>query len=336
MSPLVRYVMTLGLALGLPLGAAAESTAQKSIAFSNSYAGNSFRQAMLESWGRESARAVAEGKIKSAPVFTTAQNTATEQASQIQNLILQGFNAIVVNAASPTALNGVIKKACNAGVVVVSFDGIVTEPCAYRVSFDYRRLGADQMAFLAAALPQGGNLLELRGIAGTSIDNEVNEGVRKALEKLPQFKLVGSVYGNWSAVDSQKAVAGVLPSLPKVDAVMASGGATGIIRAFEVAGRPLPLVALGNQYDELAWWKKQRESGGYRTRSAAANPGVASFAFWVAQQALAGRKMPKDISVPFLTIEQDTLDKSLEGMKPGTMAIRDYTVEDVGQSIDAR
>lgn len=30
----------------------------------------------------------------------------------------------------PDALNGAVKEACDAGVIVVSFDGIVTEPCA--------------------------------------------------------------------------------------------------------------------------------------------------------------------------------------------------------------
>ncbi|MGO8070698.1 hypothetical protein AB9E28_35110, partial [Rhizobium leguminosarum] len=36
--------------------------------------------------------------------FTTAENQATEQAAKIQNMILQGYDAIVLNAASPTAL----------------------------------------------------------------------------------------------------------------------------------------------------------------------------------------------------------------------------------------
>ena len=32
------------------------------------------------------------------------------------------------------ALNGAVKEACDAGVIVVSFDGIVTEPCAWRIA----------------------------------------------------------------------------------------------------------------------------------------------------------------------------------------------------------
>jgi ribose transport system substrate-binding protein len=55
--------------------------------------------------------------------------------------VLQGYNAIVINAASPDALNGAVKEACDAGVTVVSFDGIVTEPCAWRIAVDFKQLG---------------------------------------------------------------------------------------------------------------------------------------------------------------------------------------------------
>src|SRR5918994_1761487 len=84
---------------------AAADTKDKKIALSNNYAGNSWRQAMLKSWDKVTSKAVADGVVAEAPALTTAENQATEQAAQIQNLILQGYDAIVVNAASPTALN---------------------------------------------------------------------------------------------------------------------------------------------------------------------------------------------------------------------------------------
>src|SRR5690606_24114000 len=99
-------------------------TSDKKIALSNNYAGNSWRQAMLKSWQKVTSPAVSDKVVAAADAFTTAENQATEQAAPIQNLILQGYDAIVVNAASPTALNGAVKEACDAGIVVVSFDGI--------------------------------------------------------------------------------------------------------------------------------------------------------------------------------------------------------------------
>ena len=77
------------------LGGAAQAqvatgdTSQKKIALSNSFAGNAWRQSMLKSWNAVSQQAVADKKVAAAPAFTTAENQVTEQAQQIQNLILR-------------------------------------------------------------------------------------------------------------------------------------------------------------------------------------------------------------------------------------------------------
>src|SRR4029077_5840087 len=159
------------LATILATGTAFAETSGKKIAFSNNYAGNSWRQAMLKSYDAVTKKAVADGVVAAADVFTTADKEVPTQAAQIQNLILQGYDAIVINAASPDALNGAIKQACDAGIVVVSFDGIVTEPCAYRVVVDFKTMGKEEVAQMAKFQPKGGNLLEIRGLAGTSIDD---------------------------------------------------------------------------------------------------------------------------------------------------------------------
>src|ERR1700687_2857986 len=145
-------------------------TKDKRIAFSNNYAGNSWRQAMLKSYDLVTQQAVKDHVVAAADVVTTADKEVPTQAAQIQNLILQGYNAIVINASSPDALNGAIKQACDAGIVVVSFDGIVTEPCAYRVVVDFNDYGKQEIEPMAKFEPNGGNLLEIRGLAGTSID----------------------------------------------------------------------------------------------------------------------------------------------------------------------
>src|ERR1700723_1625183 len=154
-------------------GSALADTSGKKIAFSNNYAGNSWRQAMLKSYDLVTKKAVADKVVAAADVFTTADKEVPTQAAQIQNLILQGYDAIVINAASPDALNGAIKQACDAGIVVVSFDGIVTEPCAYRVVVDFKAMGKEEVVEMAKFQPKGGNLLEIRGLAGTSLDEGV-------------------------------------------------------------------------------------------------------------------------------------------------------------------
>ena len=323
-------------ALVLGAGVAEADTADKKIALSNNYAGNSWRQSMLKSWDKVTMKAVADGIVAEATPFTTSENQVTEQAAQIQNLILQGYDAIVLNAASPDALNGAVKEACDAGIIVVSFDGIVTEPCAWRIAVDFAKMGEVQLDYLNEKMPKGGNLLEIRGLAGVFVDDEIHKGIEAGVKKYPQFKVVGSVHGDWTQTVAQKAVAGVLPSLPDVAAVVTQGGdGYGAAQAFKAAGRPTPLIIMGNRQDELAWWKEQKDASGYETMSVSIAPGVSTLAFWVAQQILDGKDVPKDMIVPFLRIDQDNLEDNLANTEQGGVANVEYTLEDANKVIEA-
>lgn len=304
-------------------------TADKRIALSNNYAGNSWRQAMLTSWEKVTGAAVSDGVVAAADAFTTAENQVTEQAAQIQNLILQGYDAIVINAASPEGLNGAVKEACDAGVIVVSFDGIVTEPCAWRIAVDFHQMGKTQVEYLAGRLPDGGNLLEIRGLAGVFVDDEISGGIHEGVAENSQFSIKGSVHGDWAQDVSQKAVAGILPSLSDIKGVVTQGGdGYGAAQAFKAAGRDMPIIVMGNRHDELTWWKEQKDANGYETMSVSIAPGVSTLAFWVAQQILDGKDVPKDLTVPFLSISQDTLEESLETTQAGGVANVEYSQEE--------
>ena len=90
------------------------------------------------------------------------------------------------------------------------------------------------------------------------------------------------------------------------------GDGYGAAQAFAATDRPMPTIIMGNRQDELAWWKEQKDATGYETMSVSIAPGVSTLAFWVAQQILDGKEVPKDLTVPFLRIDQDTLEANLE------------------------
>ena len=245
----------IGALIGIALISAAHAdTKNMRIAFSNNYAGNSWRQAMLKSYDLVTKKAVSGKVVGAADVFTTADKEVPTQAAQIQNLILQGYDAIVINASSPDALNGAIKQACDAHIVVVSFDGVVTEPCAWRVVVDFKDMGRQEVEQMAKFQPKGGNLLEIRGLAGTSIDEAIHQGILEGVKAHPEFKIVSSVTGDWDQTTAQKAVATVLPSLPTIIGIVDQGGdGYGAAQAFAAAGKPRPTIIMGNRQDELQW-----------------------------------------------------------------------------------
>jgi ribose transport system substrate-binding protein len=322
-------LLVLSMLCAVQAAPAHSATSSKRIAFSNNYAGNSWRQAMLNSFNAVAKKAVANKVVAAADAFTTADTGVPTQAAQIQNLILQGYDAIVINAASPTALNGAIKQACSAGIVVVSFDGTVSEPCAYRVDVDYKALGRGEVEHLATLRPMGGNLLEIRGVAGTSIDAALHAGIVAGVKAHPNFKIVGSVTGDWDQTTAQKAVTSILPSSPPVAGVVDQGGdGYGAAQAFAAARKPIPTIIMGNRQDELAWWQQQKAQNGYKTWSGSIAPGISTLAFWVAQQILDGEKVPHDLIVPYLSFDQNNFEAALRTIPNGGVANREYTQAD--------
>ena len=339
--PVKAFALSLSLLASTAIAGAADGvatgdTSSKKIAFSNSYAGNSFRQVMIKSFEEMGAKAKSDGKIAGTAVVSS-NNSVTEQASQIQNLILQGYDAIIVLAGSDTALNGAIKDACNAGIVVVAFASGVTEPCAYVVDYNLDSYAKAELDFIASKLgDKPANILEIRGMAGDGFDKRLNEGVNKALAVHPKYKKVGEVYGQWTATVAQKEVSGVLPSLPEIDAVLTQGGdGYGAAQAFKAANRKLPIIIMGNRQDELALWAQEHDASGYETFSLGATPSVSQVAFWVAQQILAGKKVPKFVEVPLLQIRQPDLNAWLKTVPEGGVVNAEYPQGLVANIIDA-
>jgi len=81
----------------------------------------------------------------------------------------------------------------------------------------------------------------------------------------------------------------------------------------------------------LQWWKEQKDKNGYETMSVSIAPGVSTLAFWVAQMILDGKQVPKDLTVPFLQINQADLEKSLAATEKGGVANVEYTAEDAAK-----
>lgn len=317
-------------------GIAQGDTSDMRIAFSISFVKeSSFRKAVVESFEVAAEEAKEKGVIADVGFFDANQDTQT-QIEHIETIVADGYDAVLILANSATELNDAVKAACDAGVVVVDFNGEVTEPCSYTVSLLWEQYGTVQASYLGNRLEKG-TLLEVRGVAGTTNDASISGGIHAALADFPQLEIVDSVVGNWQQDVAQAAVAEVLPALPEIDAVVTQGGdGYGTALAFEATDRPLPVIMMGNRHEELKWWQEQRDANGYETVSATAPPGISAVSFWVAQQILAGKDpMPPFVSMPLLVIEPEMLDAWLAVTPEGRTANPRYTLEWTAQLIEA-
>ena len=99
----------------------AKKTGPYRIALANGYLANTWRIQMVQTAKAYAAQPDVKAKLKEFKVVSTGEDVPA-QISAINNFIDSGYDAIVVDAQNPTAFGPVIKRAKEAGVVLVAFD----------------------------------------------------------------------------------------------------------------------------------------------------------------------------------------------------------------------
>ena len=334
-------IIALGLFMGVMWTSQGEEAAQNAapkkkwrIALSNSFYGNIWRHQMVDAFRDAAEKAKADGLI-SEYLIENGDGTVNQQNAQMSGLILRGVDAICINAASPTALNGVLAKACQAGIKVLAFDSIATADCAYKFDFDMVGIFGGMADYIADTLLHGkGNVLLVRGVEGSAPDKIISDAQKEVLKKYPGIHTIGEIYGQASTSVAQSAVANILPSLPNVDAVIGQGGGDdiGIVQAFEQAGQKVPIVQGGGSSNFLRWWNEQYNRDKYQTVSANTAPGIGGAALWLAIDILNGENVPKVIKMPGASVTVENLGQYAD-MPPGQIVSPTYTQQWVEQNL---
>ena len=315
----------------------AQASADKPvIALSNAYYGNTWRHQMVDAFEAAAKKAKADGTIADY-IILNGDGSVAQQNSQIAELILRGVDAIAVDAASETAVNGVIAKACAAGIKVVSFDSIASAPCNYQLNFDFKGYKKEEAEWVFKKLGGKGNIIQVRGVKGSAPDNDMFNSQSEVLKNYPDIKVVATVYGQATASVAQSAIANVLPSLPPVDAVIAQGGSDdfGIAQAFDQFGgaykdKP-PIIEGGGSTDFIKWWSA-RSANGYTTISMNTTPGIGGAAFYLSLALVKGAEAPKLMIMPVATVTQENL-KDFADLPSGQIVSPSYSAEWVEKNL---
>jgi ribose transport system substrate-binding protein len=223
-------------------GAAGSKTHGKlRIPLANSFIGNSWRLEMENLY--KAALQMDPYRTQVYGAVYNASNDLAKQAQQISDLISARVDAILIDAASPTGLAGVVDEAIQRGILVIGFDNIVAAKGALTVNTDQFQFGKQLAQWLVGKLHGKGNILMVTGVPGTFVDTQRTAGGMSVFAKHPDIKIVNKFSGQWDSGVAQRNTAAVLPSLPKIDGIWAQGGTDGILKAFQEAGRPLPPTA---------------------------------------------------------------------------------------------
>ncbi|WP_027052122.1 sugar ABC transporter substrate-binding protein [Mesorhizobium erdmanii] len=326
---------------------AAEAAGKHKIFLSMSYIGND--------WQAEAAnmvKAMAAHKSLADKVDLQVQvagPNAQRQIQQINAMVQSGAEAIVVYPISPTALNQVVKNACDKGVKVFAYDAEITEPCAYNVHIDQLEAGRVTAEWLVKKLNGKGNIIAITGVPGTSVDDQRTKAAKEVFAKYPDIKIVGEAVGMWS-----QAVART--ELSKILATRSWGDINGLwmqvgcftansmqLEAGKKASELLPCAGEGSNGGRIQMLPEGTKvegaappyaPAGAQRISYASPPYSGALALKLAVEAIEGKDVPKTTILPLPVVTNETVKLCDEGtwaeMKAGCNAFKPSLVSNPG------
>jgi len=165
---------------------------------------------------------------------------ANKQSELIDAAIEQGAKAIILDNAGADDSIGAIQKATDAGVPVFLVDREINETgiaMAQIVSNNAQGAALVAEAFVAA-LPDGGNYIELTGKETDTNAGVRSEGYASVISQHPELVSVAKQTANWSQDEAFGVVETLLQANPDVVGIIAGNDtmALGAVAAVEAAG----------------------------------------------------------------------------------------------------
>ena len=272
------------------------------IALANGFVGNTWRIQMIQTAKAFVAQPEIAADVEELKVVSTGTDVAAQVAA-INQFIDSGYDAVVTIATNPAAFGPVIRRANEAGVVLVPFDGLVDSQEVLMVNEDQVEMGRMMAAWLLENITaDSGKILEVRGVPGNSVDSDRHDGFRAAMAEDGRAFEIIEVVGMWDDPTAQKVTADAVAVHGDLVGIYTQGGSTGVVRALMDAGHPfIPVSGEGeNGFRKLC---AEHAAEGLMCASAGQTPALVAVAIKTAISALQGNVMPQYISVPIPYVE---------------------------------
>lgn len=245
-------------------------------------------------------------------------SVGTDMAAQlgaVEDFINQGFDAVLINPNTPKGWDRVIRLANQKGTVLIAFDNQVETKDMAGVAQDQIIMGKQGGEWLVKHIGNKGKLLEIRGVAGFSADQERHDGFRSVVEAPGnEFEIV-EVVGNWAPGDSQKATADAIAAHGRFDGIFTQGGSNGTVQALIDAGHPfVPMAGEGENLFRIQM--AEFADQGLKGFSYGQSPAQVAIAIKAAILALEGNPIPQLTKIPNPTTDY-TIMKAGEDYFPG-------------------
>lgn len=188
---------------------------------------------------RDGAKAAADANGMELVVMD-AQDDASKQLANIENLIQQKVSIIIVNPVDSKAIVPAIEAANKANIPVITVDrSAAGGQVASAIASDNVAGGKMAGQFIVDKLSGKGKIVELEGIPGSSAANDRGKGFNEAVKAATGLAVVAKQPADFDRAKGMKVMENILQANPEIQAVFAHNDemALGAVEAIKAAKR---------------------------------------------------------------------------------------------------
>ena len=131
--------------------------------------------------------------------FAAAYDSDERQVQQIDSLVATGIDLLIVAPNQVSTISPAIDRAYDKGIPVIVFERKTSsQKYTAFISADNYEMGHVMGEYIASRLGGKGNVLEIKGLEGSSPAIERHNGFMDAIKGYPGIKVVGSLQGDWT------------------------------------------------------------------------------------------------------------------------------------------
>ena len=131
--------------------------------------------------------------------FAAAYDSDERQVQQIDSLVESGIDLLIVAPNQVQTISPAIDRAYDKGIPVIVFERKTSsQKYTAFIGADNYEMGRVMGEYIVSRLHGQGNVLEIKGLEGSSPSIERHNGFMEALKAAPGIKVVGSLQGDWT------------------------------------------------------------------------------------------------------------------------------------------
>lgn len=223
-----------------------------------------------------------------------AQDNASKQAADVEDLIQQDVDLIIINPTDSEAITSAVEAANDANIPVITVDRAAEGgEVVSHIASDNEAGGKMAAEYLKEVVGKGAKVAQLEGVAGSSAATERGAGFESIGKK--DFDIVASQTANFNRSEGLTVMENILQSNSDIEGVFAQNDemALGAIEAIEASGKDIKVVGFDATDDGV----KAVEDGKMIATIAQKPTEIGEIAIETAVKSLNGEEVEKNIPV---------------------------------------